>query len=83
MPFNIKDNNYGSPTSYFGAYVEPLHMSDRKYAWGIKCDSYVAAAIQTVKYLLSEDNRELKSGKIPHNGPLSHGYKPEMDVMDE
>ena len=36
-----------------------------------------------IKYLLSEDNRELNIGKRPHKGPLPHGYKPEMDAMDE
>ena len=58
-------------------------MSDGKYAWSIKFDSYVAAAMQTIKHFLSADNRELKSGKQPHKGPLPHGYKPELDVTDE
>ena len=36
-----------------------------------------------IKYLLSEDNREFNIFKRPHKGPLSHGYKPKLDVMDE
>ena len=36
-----------------------------------------------IKYLLSEDNRELIIVKRPHKGPLPYGYKPRMDVMDE
>ena len=36
-----------------------------------------------IKYLLSDDNREFNSGKRPHKGPLPHGYKPDLDVMDE
>ena len=66
-----------------GANIEPLHMSDGKYSWSITCDSYFAASVQNIKYLLSEDNKELKSGKRPHNRPLSHGYKTELDVIDE
>ena len=57
-------------------------MSDGKYAWSIKCDSYFAASVKTIKDLLSEDNRELKRGKRPHKGPLSHEYKNELDVID-
>ena len=57
LSFDIKDNKYGRPTAYLGADVEPFHMSDRKYAWSIKCDSYIATAVQTIKDLLSEDNR--------------------------
>ena len=45
LSFDIKDNKYGPPTAYLGANVEPLQMSDGKYVWSIKCESYVAAAI--------------------------------------
>ena len=36
-----------------------------------------------IKYLLSEDNRELNITNCPHKGSLSYGYKPKLDVMDE
>ena len=83
LAFDIKDNKYGPPTAYFGADVQPLQMSDGKYEWTIKCVSYVVVAVQTIKFFLSEDNRDLKSGKRPQKGPLSHVYKPDMDVKDE
>ena len=83
LAFDIKDKKYGPPTTSLGANVEPFQMSDRKYAWGIKCDYCVVADVQMIKYLLSENNRELKSVKRPQKGPLSHGYKPELYVMDE
>ena len=82
LAFEIKYNNYGLPTSYLGANVELFQMSDRKYAWSIKCDSYVGAAVQMIKYLLSGDNIELKSGKCPHKVPLPHRYNTDMDVTD-
>ena len=50
LSFDIKDNKYGSPTAYLGANVEPFQMSDRKYAWSIKCNSCVVAAVQMIKY---------------------------------
>ena len=39
--------------------------------------------MQKIKDSLSEDNRELKSGKRPHKGPLQHGYNPELYITDE
>ena len=44
---------------------------------------FVLAAMQTVRDLLAEDGRDLKTGKIPHKGPLPSGYKLELDVTDE
>ena len=76
LAFDIKDKKYGPPPSYLGANVETFHILDGKYAWSIQCYSYVVSAVKTIKYLLSEDNRELKIFKLPHKGPLPHGYKP-------
>ena len=83
LAFDIKDNKYGPPTTYLGDNIELFQMSDEKYSWSIKFNSYVAAAVQTVKDLLSEDNREYKSGNRPHKGPIPHEYNPELDVADE
>ena len=83
LAFDIKGKNYGPPTTSLGANVEPFQMSDRKYAWGIKCDYCVVADVQMIKYLLSENNRELKSVKRPHKGPFPHGCKPNLDVTDD
>ena len=65
LAFEIKDNKYGPPTAYLGANAEPFEMLDSKYSWIIKCNSYVAAGVQTIKYLLSEYNIWLKIGKRP------------------
>ena len=56
LAFDINDNKYGPPTDYLGANVEPFQMFDGKYSLSIKCNSYVATAVQTIKDLLSEDN---------------------------
>ena len=83
LTLDIKDNKYGLPTAYLGANVEPFHMSAGKYAWSIKGDSYVSATVKTIKDLLYEDNRELKTGERHHKGPLSKGYKNDLEIRDE
>ena len=48
------------------------------------CKSYIEAAVQTVRDLLKEDNRDLKSvGNNKTKGHLPANYKPELDVTDE
>ena len=80
---DIKDNKYGTPTAYLGANIEPFQMSAGKYAWIIKCSSYGAADVQTIKEFLSKEDRELKSGNRPHKGPLPHEYNTNLDVRDK
>ena len=43
----------------------------------------MAAAVQTVRDFLAEDGRDLKADKRAHKGPLTQGYKPELDVTDK
>ena len=52
-------------------------------AWSLTSCLYVKSAVDTVKALLAEDGRELKSGARPHKGPLPAAYKAELDVTDE
>ena len=81
--FDLKNDEYGPPKTYLGGDIEKFMLPDGTYAWSIMSNSYVKAAVNTVKDLLAEDGRELKSGKRPHKGPLPSGYKPELDVTDE
>ena len=39
--------------------------------------------VQTINYLLSENDRKLKIGESPHKGPLPHGYNTKFDVTKE
>ena len=52
LEIDTKYNKYGPLTAYLDANVEPFRMPDRKYTWSIKCNSYVAVAVQTVINLL-------------------------------
>ena len=81
--FEIKNDEYGPPKTHLGADVELFTLPDGTRAWSLFSTSYVNSAVETVKALLAEDGRELKSGKRPHKGPLPHGYKPELDVTNE
>ena len=38
------------------------------------------ADVQTIKYFLSDDDREFNSSKRPHKVPLPHGYMTKLDV---
>ena len=68
MTFEIKNDEYGPPTQYLGADVETFTLQDGSKAWSFLSTSYVRNAVDTVKRLLAEDGRELKSGARPHKG---------------
>ena len=55
--FEIKNNEWGRPTRYLGADVELFQLPTGMKAWSLHCKSYVKAAVDTVKDLLSEDGR--------------------------
>ena len=68
--FEIKNDEWGPPTRYLGANVEQFQLPDGSMAWSLLSTDYVKAAVETVKRLLWEDGRELKTGKRSHKGPL-------------
>ena len=71
--FEIKNDEIAESKLYLGANVEKFQLKNGKYAWIITYTCYVQGAIDTVKRLLPEDDRTLKTGKIPHKGPLPNG----------
>jgi hypothetical protein len=81
--YELKDDKYGAPESYLGAGIEKFTLPDGMEAWSMKSDKYCKAAVETVKAILLEEGRELKSGKRNHKGPLPPGYKPELDITKE
>ena len=81
--YELKDDKYGPPEAYLGAVIEKFTLPDGKQAWSMRADKYCKAAVETVKDVLAEDGRELKSGKRSDKGPLPPGYKPELDVTPE
>ena len=81
--YELKDDSYGPPEAYLGAVIEKFTLPDGSEAWSMRSDKYCKAAVETVKALLAEDGRELKSGKRNHKGPLPPSYKPELDITPE
>ena len=82
--FDLKNDEYGPPTTYLGGDVETFQLPDGKRAWSMLSTSYVRNAVKTVDILLAGDELELKgSSNKRHAGPLPSGYKPELDTTDE
>ena len=78
--FEIKNGEYGPPTTYLGAGISQVQLDDGNMCWSMESQKYVKAAIDTIKALLLEDGRELKNGQGGrHHGPLPPSYRPELD----
>jgi hypothetical protein len=70
--YELKDGKYGAPESYLGAGIEKFTLPDGTEAWSMKSDKYCKAAVETVKTMLAEEGKELKSGKRSHNRGRYH-----------
>ena len=78
--FEIKNDEYGPPTTYLGAGISKVQLSGGTECWSMDSKKYVKAAIETIRNLLLEDGRELKSGTGGRQtGPLPPSYRPELD----
>lgn len=77
--FEIKNNEYGPPTSYLGASITKVQLDNGEECWAMDSKKYVKAAIEVVRGLLAEDGREFKTGKGKHEGPMPINYQPELD----
>ena len=77
--FKIKNDKYGSPTAYLGAGISKVQLHGGEECWSMHSKKYIKAAVEVMKNLLAEDGRELKTGKMKHDGPLPIAYAPELD----
>ena len=64
---------------YLGADCGDYELSNGTKAWHMSSESYVKAAIKTVKSWLSEEDKQLT--RIA-KAPPSSRYQPELDVLD-
>ncbi len=79
--FEIKNNDYGPPTTYLGAGISQVQLNDGSMCWSMESQQYMQAAIGMIKLLLLEDGQELKGGQgNQHHGPLPPSYRPELDA---
>ena len=81
--FEINNDKYGIPKCYQGVDMEKFRIFNSKSSRSMKCDTYMAAAVQTFQCFLEEDEIQIKSRKFPHCGPLTQGYNPELDMTDD
>jgi hypothetical protein len=77
--FEIKNGEYGPPTSYLGAGISKVQLSYGEECLSLDSKKYVKAAVDIVWGLLADDGRELKKSKSKHEGPMPINYQPELD----
>ncbi len=78
--FEIKNDEYGPPTTYLGAGISQVQIDDGSMCWSMESQKYVKAAVETIQELLLKDGRELTKGRRSrHHGPLPPSYRPELD----
>ncbi|KAL7527756.1 hypothetical protein ACHAWF_002296, partial [Thalassiosira exigua] len=85
--FEIKNDEYGPPTTYLGCQLERFRIpGTNKRPWSLLSTQYVKAAVANVEAMLKEEGREFKmasSGKAQRRNPILSGYKPELDTTEE
>jgi hypothetical protein len=75
----IQNGEYGPPSSYLGAGISKVQLSNGKECWSLDSKKYVKAAVDIVRGLLAKDEWELKTSKSKHEGPMPINYEPELD----
>ena len=61
--FEIKNNQFGAPTQYLGAGILKYQLGNGNEVWSMDSNQYVKEIVETVKALLDEDDRDLKTCK--------------------
>jgi hypothetical protein len=68
---------------YLGANVSKYQLPDGKMAWAMASNTYVRNMLNTVKELLKEKGKELRTTQRRGRTPLPVTYKPDLDVTME
>ena len=80
LHFVLKEESIGSPSQYLGGKLRKVTLTNGIEAWAFGSTQYVQAAVQNVEEYLHRKGEKLPA-KAPT--PLSHGYRPEIDVSPE
>ncbi len=80
--FQLKEGSVQEPTQYLGADIVKVNVHGDRWVWGMRPDTYQAAAIANVEAWLEKksDSARLKT-KVSSMFPTD--WKPELDVSDE
>ena len=76
--FEIKNDEYGPPTSYLGAGVSQVQLERGKECWSMDSRKYVKTTIEVVHNLLAKNGQELKTdkqGKGYHHCNEEHAFR--------
>jgi hypothetical protein len=79
----VKEGSVKPPEIYLGANIQKYQLPNGKEVWSMSSEQYVKESLNTVRALLQEDGRELRSGKRQGRNPLPAGYRPELDTTPE
>jgi hypothetical protein len=71
------------PKIYLGSNISKRNLPDGTLAWAMSSDTYVKNMLNTVKALLLDKGRELRTTQRRGRTPLPANYKPELDVTRE
>jgi hypothetical protein len=78
--FEIKNDEYGPPTSYLGAEISKVTLNGGSECWSMDSKKYIKATLEVIRGLLAKDGCELRTSKRKHKGPLPINYRPELDA---
>ena len=80
--FQLKEDSVKEPTQYLGADIVKVNLHGGLWVWGMRPDTYQAAAIANVEAWLEKksDSARLKT-KV--SSMLPTDWKPELDVSEE
>jgi hypothetical protein len=73
----------GEPKLYLGSNISKEQLPTGTMAWAMSSDSYVKNMLSTVKEILKEKGRELRTTQRRGRTPLPANYKPELDISRE
>ena len=80
LHFVLKEESIGTPSQYLGGKLRKVTLQNGVDAWAFGSSQYVQAAVDNVEQYLKAKGERLPA-KVPT--PLSHDYRPEIDVSPE
>ena len=78
--FELKEESIGAPSQYLGGKLREVQLENGQNAWAFGSKQYVEAAVKNVEDYLRARGKCLAAKAVT---PLSHGYRPEVDVSPE
>jgi hypothetical protein len=78
--YELKPESIKPPDQYLGCSVRKVQLDNGAWAWAFGSAQYVKAAVKNVESYLASKGEKLAARA---SSPISHGYRPEIDVTEE